>query len=168
MIFHANKKTNIFLYYFKNWWCAYFLVWATCGIFKAWMLLPKQGKCVIFLNYLVKKIFFFSWSFQQTKYFMKKLSQFCRYYRLSISYSELRICFRGHLIRKQYIKSYIIVWLRYVQKCTHWRKWQKRRSIAKIAKLNKNSNEMAKGPFGKWRFWRKWQNWHLIAKIAKP
>ena len=39
--------------------------------------------------------------------------------------------------------------------------------------LNKNSNEMAKGPFGKWRFrrkwriWRKWQKWRLIAKIAK-
>ena len=23
--------------------------------------------------------------------------------------------------------------------------------------VNKNSNEMAKGPFGKWRFWRKWR-----------
>ena len=39
--------------------------------------------------------------------------------------------------------------------------------------VNKNSNEMAKGPFGKWRFrrkwriWRKWQKWQLIAKIAK-
>ena len=39
--------------------------------------------------------------------------------------------------------------------------------------INKNSNEMAKGPFGKWRFrrkwriWRKWQKWRLIAKIAK-
>ena len=39
--------------------------------------------------------------------------------------------------------------------------------------VNKNSNEMAKGPFGKWRFrrkwriWRKWQKWRLIAKIAK-
>ena len=39
--------------------------------------------------------------------------------------------------------------------------------------INKNSNEMAKGPFGKWRFrrkwhiWRKWQKWQLIAKIAK-
>ena len=38
--------------------------------------------------------------------------------------------------------------------------------------VNKNSNEMAKGPFGKWRFWRKWriwrkwQNWHLMAKLA--
>ena len=38
---------------------------------------------------------------------------------------------------------------------------------------NKNSNEMAKGPFAKWRFWRKWriwrkwQKWQLIAKIAK-
>ena len=31
--------------------------------------------------------------------------------------------------------------------------------------VNKNTNEMAKGPFGKWRFWRKWQNWHLIAKM---
>ena len=30
--------------------------------------------------------------------------------------------------------------------------------------VNKNSNEMAKGPFGKWRFWQKWR---LIAKIAK-
>ena len=30
--------------------------------------------------------------------------------------------------------------------------------------VNKNSNEMAKEPFGKWRFWRKWR---LIAKIAK-
>ena len=39
--------------------------------------------------------------------------------------------------------------------------------------VNKNLNEMAKGPFGKWRFrrkwriWRKWQKWQLIAKIAK-
>ena len=39
--------------------------------------------------------------------------------------------------------------------------------------INKNSNEMAKGPFGKWRLWRKWriwrkwQKWRLIAKIAK-
>ena len=39
--------------------------------------------------------------------------------------------------------------------------------------VNKDSNEMAKGPFGKWRFrqkwriWRKWQKWQLIAKIAK-
>ena len=33
--------------------------------------------------------------------------------------------------------------------------------------INKNSNEMAKGPFGKWRFWRKWRNWRLIAKIVK-
>ena len=39
--------------------------------------------------------------------------------------------------------------------------------------INKNSNEMAKGPFAKWRFWRKWrirrkwQKWRLIAKIAK-
>jgi len=39
--------------------------------------------------------------------------------------------------------------------------------------VNKNTNEMAKGPFRKWRFWqkwriwRKWQNWRLIAKIAK-
>ena len=33
--------------------------------------------------------------------------------------------------------------------------------------VNKNSNEMAKGPFAKWRFWRKWQKWQLIAKIAK-
>ena len=28
--------------------------------------------------------------------------------------------------------------------------------------INKNSNEMAKGPFGKWRFRRKWQKWRLI------
>ena len=33
--------------------------------------------------------------------------------------------------------------------------------------INKNANEMAKGPFAKWRFWRKWQKWQLIAKIAK-
>ena len=39
--------------------------------------------------------------------------------------------------------------------------------------VNKNSNEMAKGPFGKWRFgpkwriWRKWQKWQLTATIAK-
>ena len=39
--------------------------------------------------------------------------------------------------------------------------------------INKNSNEMVKGPFAKWRFWRKWrirrkwQKWQLIAKIAK-
>ena len=39
--------------------------------------------------------------------------------------------------------------------------------------VNKNTNEMAKGPFGKWRFWRKWriwrkwQNWRLITKISK-
>ena len=36
--------------------------------------------------------------------------------------------------------------------------------------INKNSNEMAKGPFAKWRFWRKWriwQKWRLIAKISK-
>ena len=33
--------------------------------------------------------------------------------------------------------------------------------------VNKHTNEMAKGPFGKWQFWRKWQNWRLIAKIAK-
>ena len=39
--------------------------------------------------------------------------------------------------------------------------------------INKNSNEMAKGPFAKWRFWRKWhiwlkwQKWRLFAKIAK-
>ena len=37
--------------------------------------------------------------------------------------------------------------------------------------VNKNSNEMAKGPFGKWRIWRKWciwrkwRKWRLIAKI---
>ena len=23
--------------------------------------------------------------------------------------------------------------------------------------VNKNSNELAKGPFGNWRFWRKWR-----------
>ena len=52
--------------------------------------------------------------------------------------------------------------------------------LAKMAEMvinrqtvNKNTNEMAKGPFGKWQFWRKWriwrkwQNWRLIAKIAK-
>ena len=33
--------------------------------------------------------------------------------------------------------------------------------------VNKNSNELAKWPFGKWRFWRKWQKWRLNAKIAK-
>ena len=39
--------------------------------------------------------------------------------------------------------------------------------------VSKNSNEMAKGPFGKWQFrrkwriWRKWQKWRFIAKIAK-
>ena len=39
--------------------------------------------------------------------------------------------------------------------------------------INKNSNEMAKGPFAEWRFWRKWriwrkwQKWRLTAKIAK-
>ena len=36
--------------------------------------------------------------------------------------------------------------------------------------INKNSNEMAKGPFGKWRYWRKWRiwrKWRLIAEIAK-
>ena len=39
--------------------------------------------------------------------------------------------------------------------------------------INKNSHEMAKGPFGKWRFrqkwriWQKWLKWQLIAKIAK-
>ena len=25
--------------------------------------------------------------------------------------------------------------------------------------VNKNSNEMGKGPFGKWRYWRKWRIW---------
>ena len=30
--------------------------------------------------------------------------------------------------------------------------------------VNKNSNTMAKGPFGKRRYWRKWR---LIAEIAK-
>ena len=36
--------------------------------------------------------------------------------------------------------------------------------------INKNSNEMAKGPFAKWRFrrkwriWRKWLKWQLIDK----
>ena len=36
--------------------------------------------------------------------------------------------------------------------------------------VNKNSNEMAKGPFGKWRFWQKWRiwgKWRLISKITK-
>ena len=39
--------------------------------------------------------------------------------------------------------------------------------------VKKNSNEMAKRPFAKWRFrrkwriWQKWQKWCLIAKIAK-
>ena len=39
--------------------------------------------------------------------------------------------------------------------------------------VNRISNELAKGPFGKWRFrqkWRilrKWQKWRLIVKIAK-
>ena len=56
-------------------------------------------------------------------------------------------------------------------------------TVAKIAEMainrqnrqtvNKSSNELAKGPFGKgrfwqnWRIWQKWQNWRLIAKIAK-
>ena len=31
--------------------------------------------------------------------------------------------------------------------------------------INKNSNEMTKRPFAKWRFWRKWQKWQLIAKL---
>ena len=31
--------------------------------------------------------------------------------------------------------------------------------------INKNSNDMAHGPFGKWRFRRKWQKWQLIAKL---
>ena len=30
--------------------------------------------------------------------------------------------------------------------------------------INKNSNEMAKGPFAKWRFWRKWR---ILAKMAE-
>ena len=30
--------------------------------------------------------------------------------------------------------------------------------------INKNSNEMAKGPFAKWRFRQKWQ---IITKITK-
>ena len=39
--------------------------------------------------------------------------------------------------------------------------------------VNKNTNEMAKTPFGMWRFWRKWRiwqkwrKWQLIAKIAR-
>ena len=39
--------------------------------------------------------------------------------------------------------------------------------------INKNSNDMAKGPFAKWRFrqkwriWRKWRKWRLIAEITK-
>ena len=53
-------------------------------------------------------------------------------------------------------------------------------ALAKMAEMainrqtiNKNSNEMAKGPFAKWRsrrkwrIWRKWRKWQLIAKIAK-
>ena len=53
-------------------------------------------------------------------------------------------------------------------------------ALAKMAEMainrqtiNKNSNEMAKGPFAKWHFWRKWliwqkwQKWRLIVKIAK-
>ena len=50
-------------------------------------------------------------------------------------------------------------------------------TLAKIAEMalncqnrqtvNNNSNERAKGPFGKRWLWPKWQNWHLIAKIAK-
>ena len=43
--------------------------------------------------------------------------------------------------------------------------------LAKIAELainrqnrdqstvNKNTNEMAKEPFGEWQFWRKWRSW---------
>ena len=34
----------------------------------------------------------------------------------------------------------------------------------------KNSNEMVKGPFGKWQFcqkWHIWRKWRLNAKIAK-
>ena len=33
--------------------------------------------------------------------------------------------------------------------------------------INKNSNEMADGPFGKWPFWRKWRKRRLNAEIAK-
>ena len=39
--------------------------------------------------------------------------------------------------------------------------------------VNRNSNEMAKGPFGKWRLgrkrriWQKYRKWQLIAEIAK-
>ena len=36
--------------------------------------------------------------------------------------------------------------------------------------VNKNSNEVAKGPFAKWRFrrkWRIWRKWRLISEIAK-
>ena len=30
--------------------------------------------------------------------------------------------------------------------------------------VNKNSNEVVKGPFGKWRFWRKWRIWRIWQK----
>ena len=39
--------------------------------------------------------------------------------------------------------------------------------------VKKNTNQMAKGPFEKWRFWRKWRiwqkwrKWRLITEIAK-
>ena len=33
--------------------------------------------------------------------------------------------------------------------------------------VNKNSNEMAKWPFGKLRFWQKWRKLRLIAEIGK-
>ena len=34
--------------------------------------------------------------------------------------------------------------------------------------VNKNSNEMAKGPFGKWRFWRKWRIYKRERVFVKP
>ena len=44
-------------------------------------------------------------------------------------------------------------------------------ALAKMAEMainrqtvNKNSNEMAKGPFGKWRLWRKWRIWRKWQK----
>ena len=61
--------------------------------------------------------------------------------------------------------------------------WAKMAYLARMAEMalnrqnrqtvNKNSNEMGKGPFGKWRFprkwciWRKWRKWRLIAEITK-
>ena len=59
---------------------------------------------------------------------------------------------------------FFYMWLmkRYSISARHFR--QNRQTV------NKNSNEMAKGPFGKWRFWRKWriwEKWRLIAQLAK-